>query len=1172
MVEGVSDAYLSGLSESDADRLSAANAPGLSALTKHLASGQAVAFLGAGASAPLYPLWIPLVEELIDAAVRQQLPTDAANTCRAISSSQPDSVVELLRRKMGVPRFREALRETFRVRRDLNSGRTWTPTHELVCRCAFRGIVTTNYDPGIVDARMRVRPRAVSTSFTSWTDEWGLDSWATGDVFGVDELPVLYAHGHHGRTDELVLATTEYRRAYRGKLPEVLRSLMQTRHVVWIGFSMADARIAAILREVEDHAGTTLDPGAPPRHIAVMSWRPGGNASDAAQDPSTMRHLAEISYGTDLVLYPEFDGDHSALYRLLEDLTSKQFPPLALGPEPARISPRTAAEFGGQNPEVETGASNDPHATLGPQSDDEKDRRLPSVGSLVGLRPTNEFIGRVEELRNLDRWAADPQVRLIGVTAWGGAGKTTLISEWIRRGYHRYRSGSRAVFTWDFNADPSVESWLAALLDWGVPRGPSQLKGGARLETPPRAASAVLNLLASQPIVLVLDGLEGAQDSPSGHDFGRFLDGVLREILTGACRLDGPGLVVLTSRFPFADLEGFDGSSARILELPPLTPAEGSSVIQALGGGWPGEAETRRLAEDVDGHALAVTVLGGLLADNRRFTDIDALRDGIVGVSQRDARVARVLRFYAERLAEGDRLILAVASLFSRPVRADDVLLVARSSGFRNRFAQLTADAVLTAAQTRLSGLMTRYPDGSLAVHPIVREEFRKEALIAAAAAARVIVRSVPSEIESVDDGRRVAEAIELLLDAGEYRAADRMFGARTRQGRLWLALPAVQQGRRAATAFVSNSKRVAQCRFFLSRRQTGFYLSTAGVLAAYSGDLVKAIDYLGSAVEHEREFGDPHNLSIVLQSRAECLAVAGRLGEAEEAAREALTMNELVRDFSTALVSHGYLAWILDLRGDVVSAEEHFHEADRIALGATRNKGHVHGLCGVQWSSLLSRTGRSNAARRLALANLRVSSRTGARDLASRCEVQLAILSLTRGGSSARFRAESAVAVFRSGEWLTELAEALPVLAVACLTSGDHRSAMQAATEAVDLSGPRGFIVSHASALAARARVLAESAGRTNLDRSLSLRRSRDDANAALRLALRHDLPWQELSATEAHAHLDEQLGADDGWRERAAALRSRLTPSGLIQDPLVELERTSVRPKAARRTPSAE
>lgn len=44
------------------------NKPGLTALRDYLATGQAVAFLGAGVSVPLYPLWNGLIGELVDAA------------------------------------------------------------------------------------------------------------------------------------------------------------------------------------------------------------------------------------------------------------------------------------------------------------------------------------------------------------------------------------------------------------------------------------------------------------------------------------------------------------------------------------------------------------------------------------------------------------------------------------------------------------------------------------------------------------------------------------------------------------------------------------------------------------------------------------------------------------------------------------------------------------------------------------------------------------------------------------------------------------------------------------------------------------------------------------------------------------------------------------------------
>ena len=61
MSEDLSVDYLDGLPPAKREELARANDPGLTALRQYLASGQAVAFLGAGVSAPLYPLWAGLI-------------------------------------------------------------------------------------------------------------------------------------------------------------------------------------------------------------------------------------------------------------------------------------------------------------------------------------------------------------------------------------------------------------------------------------------------------------------------------------------------------------------------------------------------------------------------------------------------------------------------------------------------------------------------------------------------------------------------------------------------------------------------------------------------------------------------------------------------------------------------------------------------------------------------------------------------------------------------------------------------------------------------------------------------------------------------------------------------------------------------------------------------------
>ena len=225
MVGDHADDYLAELPPDRAAELARVNGPGLTALRKYLDSGEAVAFLGAGVSAPLYPLWDGLISELVDAAAGR-LEEGEAETCRALARDSPEEVVEIVRSGSARAATARCCADVLRARVDPESGRSWTPVHELVCRCPFKAVVTTNYDPGIVDARIRVRPRALSTGFMTWEDELGLDRWRTGDVFGEAELPVLFAHGQHNRPDSVVLATTEYRRAYAGKLPQVLARLM----------------------------------------------------------------------------------------------------------------------------------------------------------------------------------------------------------------------------------------------------------------------------------------------------------------------------------------------------------------------------------------------------------------------------------------------------------------------------------------------------------------------------------------------------------------------------------------------------------------------------------------------------------------------------------------------------------------------------------------------------------------------------------------------------------------------------------------------------------------------------------------------------------------------------------------------------------------------------------
>jgi hypothetical protein len=1117
MTQDLTAGYLAGLPEAQRETLARVNGPGLEALRGYLASGEAVAFLGAGASAPLYPLWAALIGELVSAASARLTDQEAA-TCRALARESPEEVVEIVRRSLGAGAYREVLREVLRVRTEPESGQSWTPVQELVCRCAFKAVVTTNYDPGIVDARMRVRPAASATGFTTWEDEVGLDGWRTGDVLGESELPVLFAHGQHNRPDSVVLATTEYRRAYAGKLPHVLSVLVDAGHLVWIGFSFADQRIAAILHEIAERSGTRIDPGAAPRHVAIMPWDPAAEGND----PGILARRAEISYGARVVLCPAPAGDHSALAVLLSSLADPRFPPVAS--LPARVAPPVAQA-----------------ATI-------------PVTWVPAAERVEHFTGRAEELARLDRWAADPEVALVGVTAWGGAGKTSLVTYWVEEtGGGSRQPAIRGVFGWSFYADPSAEHWVAELLDWAARSLEIAVSGRGR------PAAVVLALLRAVPLLLVLDGLEVMQEGPAGEGFGRLLDGTLREVLVGACHQHQGGLFVLTSRFPFADLEAFDGGSARMLEVPPFTPAEGAALLAATGGDWLGNAERRALVQVVDGHALAVGVLAGLLADQPPASDVVEMQRELAEAARTSVRVRRVLEFYSSRLSEADRYLLAAISLFARPVAAGAVLAVAGHGAFVDSLAGWTPEIAEIAVRDRLGGLATWHPDGTISAHPLVRDAFRPLVMEAAGLAAETALTGLPEgRVTSRADGLRVVEAVELLVDAGQWEAADSLYRARSGPGSelVWNHLPAARLGQRASAAFVASSDRRAACAASLGVSGMSYHVAGVGVFAMAGGDLATAREHLSVSAQDDRNAGDMRNLSTSLQSLTECLGYLGDMSAARVAAGEALRAASSTDDSFLISGAIADLGWLAGLNGETAEAGEKFNAADRISIEHDRDGDHLFQLDGYRWAEWLASTGRPGSAQRLTGRNLEICQLNGWNSQAARCDRLLGRLALIAGDTAAAGEhLTAAVDCFRDGDYLTELAITLSDMAEYARTIGELEAAERHATEAITMAGPRGMVPAQSAGLAARARIHASrvAAGAS----SDHLTRGRDAAEAALRLATRHHLAWNELSALRAHADLDRAEGSDRGWAARADALYARLVPPGLDPDPPTTVER---------------
>ncbi|MGH8919118.1 MAG: SIR2 family protein, partial [Actinomycetes bacterium] len=524
-----------------------------------------------------------------------------------------------------------------------------------------------------------------------------------------------------------------------------------------------------------------------PRHVAVLAWDP-----TKAPDPGMIRTVMESQFGCRVVLYPTPDGNHSALGSLLTEFTDERCPPVTIVTEPTQ--PRAAQ---------------------------------PVMRWVHGGDRVPYFTSRAEELARLTRWARDPEVRLIGVTAWGGAGKTALVTEWLAGlDGARHRPGVRGVFAWSFYERNSAQKWGSELLDW-VHRSFGVVPSSGPL------AWRIVAALREVPLVLLLDGLEVGQEGPAGDQFGRLSDGTLRVVLTALCQVEHAGLVLLTSRFPFADLAQFDGGAVRMTELPPFTPNEGATVLARAGGGWLAEADRLDLVQAVDGHALAVGALAGALAERPPAADLAALRAELLEIGRTDSRVGKVLQFYGDRLTEADRALVAIVGLFQRPVPVATVLALGDQEPLGARLSGWTSVRVQEAVRQRLSGLLSWHPDSTLSAHPLIRDAFRPLVLTSDAAqlATDMVLSDLPAgTVTTRDDALRVIEMIELLVDAHQWEAADLLRADRL-GGDVWRHIPAARLGQRCAAAFVGTPSHQDTCRERLGAGILNYHVAVFGLL-----------------------------------------------------------------------------------------------------------------------------------------------------------------------------------------------------------------------------------------------------------------------------------------------------------------------------------------------------
>jgi tetratricopeptide (TPR) repeat protein len=295
-----------------------------------------------------------------------------------------------------------------------------------------------------------------------------------------------------------------------------------------------------------------------------------------------------------------------------------------------------------------------------------------------------------------------------------------------------YRS-AQLVFGWSFyrqgtsGESSSADEFLDAALAWFGDPDP-------RIGTAWEKGERLAKLVAHRRTILVLDGLEPLQNPP-GPQEGRLREPSLQALLRELAAFN-TGLCLITTRLPVADIADHERASALRLELEQLSSDAGASLLRAQGVKGD-EEKLRKASDEVDGHCLALTLLGSFLTDayNGDIRCRKEVSERLADDVRQGVHARKVMESYQTWFREGPELsVLRMLGLFDRPADGNALGALLKSPAIRDLTESLT-DLGATEWRTilgrlrraRLLAAEDPHNPGCLDTHPLVREHFGEQ-------------------------------------------------------------------------------------------------------------------------------------------------------------------------------------------------------------------------------------------------------------------------------------------------------------------------------------------------------------------------------------------------------------------------------------------------------------
>lgn len=657
------------------------------------------------------------------------------------------------------------------------------------------------------------------------------------------------------------------------------------------------------------------------------------------------------------------------------------------------------------------------------------------------LQPAPHFHGREELVRDLDAWVSDltSPDRVWSLVAAGGTGKTAVAERVVAA----MKPGEANVLVWSFYERPDADAFLRECnqLFLGEEDGPA----GGRLERLERG------LRDGRPHLIVLDGLERVQeDAGGGRVRGELSDHTLKLLLRAMAAGLGRARALVTSRYPLVDLQDWTKRGYRDTSLDDLSPEAAVAVLRGWGVRGDDDALCAAAAQ-VGNHALSVAVLGSYL---RSFAGgrIEAVKefdlDAVKGDDPRAAKLARVLAFYAERLPEEERDLLARLSVFPRGVTIDLLgVLVAAGGEVAGLLLKAKPRLVALLKSLRARGLVFEYPSGEAVTwtaHPFLRERFRELLGCSAEQVFDVVAQALGAGLETRPDTNtsdptvldRYERLIEATRLAGREQEAFELFwrGLGSYKHLGWV-LGEYERGYRILAAFTATG-RPEDLGVTIEPRWRSLLANDLSLFARQLGRLAEARAIRRLNDGWLKSLAEPEQTSTGLRNSGLVALGLGRLAEAWRFANEAVNEAEIAKDKQrkpVALAHRGFAAHAL---GDVAAARADF-------AAATELEGEsLYALRGSQHARHHIDLGDLTAARALADHGLAKAREYGWNNEIPWFDALLARIDLAKGGDPTLRLQEIRAWTSRTGD-MERIIEAHLLAARHLLARGDIQAAL---------------------------------------------------------------------------------------------------------------------------------